>query len=101
MKKFISKIVLIVAIALSYATLADAQVRVRIRPTITINERPARPTPHHVWVNGEWRYNNNNYEYTQGYWAQPSRHNNRWVDGHWRHDRNGWYWVPGHWRYKE
>jgi len=98
MKKFILKIGMMVAIALSFSAVADAQISVRIRPHVTIKARPARPTSHHVWVAGEWRWNNNNYEYVDGYWAEPQRGRRGWVEGHWNHTRRGYVWVPGHWR---
>jgi len=98
MKKFILKIGMMVAIALSFSAAADAQIRVRVRPTFTITNRPERPSPRHVWVSDEWRWNNGNYEHVNGYWATPNRGRRGWVEGHWRHTRGGWTWVPGHWR---
>ena len=99
MKKYVSKIVMITAVALSFAATADAQLRVRVRPTISVDIRPERPSPRHVWVEGEWNPNGDRYDYRRGYWSEPrSRHHNRYSQGHWRHTRQGYVWVPGRWR---
>jgi len=99
MKKFFLKIGMMIAIALSFSTAADAQITVRIRPSApVIKVRPARPAPTHVWVSGEWRWNNGHYEYVDGYWVEPQRGYHVWVEGHWKHKHGGWVWVPGHWR---
>jgi hypothetical protein len=97
MKKYISKIVMMMAIALSFSAMADAQISVRIRPTFVARERPQRPSPRHVWVGGEWKYGNGNYQYNDGYWSEPQRGQRRYSEGHWRHGRRGWTWVPGRW----
>ncbi len=99
MKKFILKTGMMIAIGLSISAVSNAQISVRIRPSAPlVKVRPARPTPHHVWIGGEWRWNNNNYDYVDGYWSEPERGRHRWVEGHWKHMRDGWVWVPGHWR---
>ena len=98
MKKHFLRLVMMMAIALSFSAVAEAQFSVKIRPTITIGNRPARPTPRHVWVNDEWKWNNGRYEHVDGYWATPERGRHGWVEGHWKHRRDGWVWVPGHWR---
>jgi hypothetical protein len=59
--------------------------------------RPARPSPGHVWVGGEWAPSGGTYTWRAGYWALPPRHGGVWVAGHWRHRPGGWAWVPGHW----
>jgi len=97
MKKYISKIVMMMAIALSFSAMAEAQINVRIRPAIVVKQRPQRPSPRHVWVSGEWNYNNGNYQYSDGYWSEPRRGQRRYSEGHWQHGRHGWRWVPGGW----
>jgi WXXGXW repeat (2 copies) len=99
MKKHILKMLMIVAIALSFSSLADAQqFTVRIRPQHHVIARPPAPSPLHIWVSGEWAWDNGRYNYHEGYWDRPSNGRHRWVEGQWRHTRRGWYWVPGHWR---
>ena len=58
--------------------------------------RPAQPSRFHVWINADWFWNNNRYEYRPGYWAQPRR-NQVWVDGRWERAGRGWVWIPGYW----
>ncbi len=60
--------------------------------------RPPAPSPRHIWVNGEWVWQNNNYIYQTGYWTIPER-DHIWMKGHWAQWPNGeWYWVKGYWR---
>lgn len=99
MKKFISKIVVMIAVAMSFSAVADAQLTVRIRPSAPQQrERPMRPSRSHVWVSGEWNNNNGNYAYTNGYWSEPRGRYHRRSEGHWKNTRRGWIWVPGGWR---
>lgn len=98
MKKISSKIVMILAIVLSFSAVADAQISVRIRPIYIERERPAAPSHNHVWVSSEWNWNNGQYEHRDGYWAPRSGRNRRYHEGHWRNTRQGYVWVPGDWR---
>lgn len=99
MKKYISKIIVMALLALSFTAAANAQFAIRIRPaTPVINIRPVCPSPRHIWVNGEYVWRGGNYVYTDGYWAEPHAGYRGWVEGHWKSTRRGWVWVPGHWR---
>jgi hypothetical protein len=98
MKKFISKILMMIAIAISFSAVADAQFVVKIRPTAEIRVRPVAPSPRHVWVGGEWSWGSGRYNYTEGYWAEPQNGYRRRTEGHWRNTRRGYTWVPGSWR---
>jgi len=101
MRKIISKVIMIFAIALSFSAIADAQVYVKIRPPLpVVKVRPPAPSPAHIWVGGEWTWSRDNsrYDYRDGYWERPKYRNNRWVEGRWKQTRRGWIWVPGHWR---
>jgi len=90
---------MITAVALSFSAVADAQLTVRIRPTAPQRERPMAPSTRHIWISGEWNSNNNQYQYTDGYWAEPRRGRyHRRVEGHWKNTRRGYVWVPGSWR---
>ncbi|UAY52607.1 hypothetical protein [Ferruginibacter albus] len=96
MKKYLSKIIAMLFIAIAFSFTASAQF-VRERPTHTIVVRTAPPSPRHVWVDEDWAWRGGNYVYTGGYWAEP-KPGLVWVAGHWKHRRHGWYWVPGRWR---
>ena len=99
MKKFLLKIFMLVAIAVSFSAVADAQFVVKIRPEApVIRVRPIAPSPRHLWVSGEYVWRSGRYEYVEGYWAEPPMRRHFWVEGHWKNTRRGWVWVAGHWR---
>lgn len=99
MKKLISKMILMFAIAISFSAVVDAQIVVKVRPPQpVIKVRPVAPSPAHVWVGGEWVWVDGKYNYKDGYWERPSHGNRVWVSGRWKHTKLGWVWVPGHWR---
>lgn len=98
MKKHTLKFVVLFAIISSLAFDASAQFVVKIRPTAPVIVRPVAPTPRHVWIDGDWVWRGNNYQYVNGYWASPVAVGAAWVPGHWKSTRRGWIWKKGHWR---
>ena len=97
MKKYFSKIIMLLIVAAAFSFSASAQY-VTVRPVPPAYARPMAPSPRHVWIDGEWAWRGGAYVYTNGYWAEP-RPGFVWVAGHWRDGRRrGWVWVPGHWR---
>lgn len=99
MKKYVLKIFLMIAVALSFSFISDAQFVIKVRPAPPIvSIRPACPSPRHVWVSGNYEWRGGHYFYTDGYWAAPPRYRSHWVDGRWKHRRGGWVWIPGHWK---
>ena len=92
-KRIISVFVLCTAI---YAG-ANAQIVVNIRPVAPVIVTPVPPSPRHIWVDGEWRWQGGRYVYTNGYWVMPAR-GRAWKAGYWKRHRHGWVWKPGHWR---
>jgi len=99
MKTFLSKIVVMLIMAISFSAVADAQIVVKIRPAApAYRVRPPRPSPVHVWMGGNYVWRGGQYYYTDGYWATPSGAGQRWVEGHWKQRRGGWVWIPGHWK---
>ena len=98
MKKYFSRIIVLITLALSFTAAAEAQLVVRIRPAAPlIRVRPIAPSPRHVWVTGEYAWRGNQYVYTDGYWAEPPFPGRVWIEGHWKETRRGWVWKPGHW----
>jgi hypothetical protein len=61
--------------------------------------KPACPTPNHVWIDGNWVWNDqiNDYIWIEGSWVIPQP-NLVWVSGHWKSTKYGWQWIPGHWK---
>ncbi len=99
MKKYFSKIIMMLIILISFSAAADAQIVVKIRPAAPAYRiRPVRPSPAHVWMGGNYVWRGNQYVYKDGYWATPPQPGHVWVEGHWKHRRGGWVWIPGHWR---
>ena len=77
---------------------SQAQIVVRIRPAAPIRVvHPVRPSPRHVWIDGNWVVRNGRYVWVDGYWATPRR-GYAWAPGYWASRRGGYVWVPGHWR---
>lgn len=61
--------------------------------------RPPAPSPQHVWVDGEWVWQNNNFIFQPGYWVLRDPHR-QWVRGYWHQRQDGgWYWVDGYWEW--
>jgi hypothetical protein len=102
MKKSFIKLFVFAFFTIAIGLTAGAQtIYVKIRPPVptAVVVRPAPPSPHHVWVDEEWRPNGGGYVYAGGYWAAPPHEGWIWVPGHWkRHHEYGEYWVAGHWR---
>jgi len=72
---------------------------VSTEPVYIESSRPPRPSTTHIWINGDWQYNQQNHVYIQknGYWAKPS-HRRTHVSGHWEKGPQGSYWVSGHYQ---
>ena len=99
MQKLITKPFLLFAVICSFSFAANAQIIVKVRPAAPVIVRPLAPSPRHVWVDGDWAWRGNRYEYVNGYWAVPARQGIVWVPGHWKQTmRRGWVWKKGHWR---
>lgn len=99
MKKFITRFIMILLMAISFTVVAEAQFIVKIRPAGPVfRARPISPSPTHVWVGGNYVWRGGQYVYTNGYWAVPPGAGMHWVEGRWKHRRGGWVWVPGHWK---
>jgi hypothetical protein len=97
--------ILFLFLAVSLFTIANSQAQQIIvkvhpaRPRGYTTVRPARPSPHHVWVAEEWRPSGSTYAYQAGHWEVPPHNGAVWVPGYWKHHASGRgdYWVAGHW----
>jgi WXXGXW repeat (2 copies) len=98
MKNKSIKIVVAFIVSLTIAQYNYAQFVIRVRPVAPRVVRVVAPSPRHVWVEEDWRWQNNNYISSGGYWSAPPRGRAVWVKGHWKQSRRGWVWKPGHWR---
>ena len=73
-----------------------SQYKVRHRPSNPRFIQSRRPSPSHIWIDGDWIYDRGSYRYQPGYWVMPN-HGRSFVPGHWERVRHGWYWMPGYW----
>lgn len=90
------------ASVLGLATVAGAQVYVRIGPPPPHREVVPPPPPEHrdwVWHGGYNRWDGQRYVWVPGTYVAPPRPHAVWVPGHWRSTPRGYVWVEGHWRY--
>lgn len=68
------------------------------KPAYVETPRPFRPSNKHIWINGDWVWNNRTKTYTrqESYWAIPIRKRN-YTQGQWRSTHRGYYWKKSHW----
>jgi hypothetical protein len=68
-------------------------------PSYNEYSRPPRPSETHIWISGDWGWDNHSHVYVQkmGYWEKP-RQGQTHVDGHWQTTPNGKSWSKGHWQ---
>jgi hypothetical protein len=101
MKKL--KIIFFALIASMFMSLTFAHAQIVIRERLVapgvVVVRPACPGPHHIWVEGEWRWSRREgrYVWANGYWLKE-RFGHEWVPGHWVEVEGGVRWEGGHWR---
>lgn len=68
-------------------------------PYYTEYARPQRPSETHIWIDGDWGWNNQTHVYVQkaGYWEKP-RQGQSYVAGRWQTTQRGKSWTKGHWQ---
>jgi hypothetical protein len=99
MKKFLLSLGLGVSFFLLFSNGVQAQIFVKVRPSISFTERPVRPSQTHVWIGDEWAPDGNSYRSVGGHWEVPPHPGARWQGGHWRHHgHDGDEWVGGRWK---
>ena len=64
----------------------------------TIVQKPPRPSNDHVWIDGEWTWNDktSTYEWERGGWTKAEA-GKTYKPGYWRKVEDGWEYVPGRW----
>ena len=74
---------------------------VATEPTYTEYSRPERPSELHVWVDGDWVYNQSSrvYVHNRGYWERPQQ-NRIYIQGAWQSTPKGKHWTKGRWEKK-
>lgn len=56
------------------------------------------PSSNHVWISGNWVYNDDRYAWRPGYW-EPAQENWTWVPSHYVWTPRGYVYVDGYWDY--
>ena len=71
---------------------------VETEPAYVEYSRPPRPSSMHIWIDGDYAWNNQTHVYVQraGYWEQP-RQGQVFVTGHWQSGPKGKSWTNGRW----
>jgi hypothetical protein len=71
---------------------------VATEPAYVEYSRPQRPSNVHIWIDGDYAWNNQTHVYVQrvGYWEQP-RQGQIFVAGHWQSGPKGKSWTNGRW----
>ena len=71
-------------------------------PAYVEYSRPAPPSNQHIWINGDYEWNNSSRVYVQrnGYWDHP-RPGQSYQSGHWQSSPKGKSWSKGHWQKDE
>jgi hypothetical protein len=95
--KVFGYMVIFTGIGLAFTSCAGGYVA--SEPTYHEYSRPPRPSETHIWISGDWGWNNQTQVYVQkmGYWEKP-RQNQIYVEGYWQTSPNGKSWSKGHWQ---
>ena len=72
---------------------------VATQPSYVEYSRPAQPSSHHIWIDGDYKYKHQTHSYKQnnGHWHKKSQ-GRTYVPGHWQSEPRGQYWVAGYWQ---
>jgi len=82
--------------SIAYSSTAQIYVNVRpVRPTAVV--RVDAPSPRHVWIDEDWRWDNGRYVWAGGRWEEPPHAGWRYHPGRWEHGPHGDRWVGGRW----
>jgi len=100
MKKFILLISLAGMIVLLNSCSTTGYVTTE--PAYVEYSRPAPPSNLHIWIDGDWQYNNQRHQYVQknGYWSKPVE-GRSYQPGRWESSPKGKSWSKGQWKKNE
>ena len=95
--KIFSYMVLLVGIAIFFNSCVGGYVA--SEPSYVEYDRPQRPSETHIWIDGDWNWNNQTHVYVQkaGYWERP-RQGQTYIAGSWQATSRGKSWSKGHWQ---
>jgi hypothetical protein len=95
--KIFSYMVLLIGVAIVFNSCLGGYVA--SEPSYVEYDRPQRPSESHIWIDGDWNWNNQTHLYVQkaGYWDRP-RQGQSYVAGSWQSTARGKSWSKGHWQ---
>jgi hypothetical protein len=95
--KIFSYMVLLIGVAVIFNSCIGGYVA--SEPSYVQYDRPQRPSETHIWIDGDWNWNNQTHVYVQksGYWDKP-RQGQSYVAGSWQSTSRGKSWSKGHWQ---
>jgi YXWGXW repeat-containing protein len=67
-------------------------------PPLRREERIARPSPEHHWIDGYWEWRGSKHEWVAGHWEVPPHGHTEWVAPRWERRGNGYVFIRGFWR---
>lgn len=72
---------------------------VSVKPTYDEAPRPARPSDKHIWITGDWVWDNRTKAYVrqESQWMIPNGKRD-YTQGKWKTTQQGYYWSPSRWR---
>ncbi len=66
-------------------------------PPIIRERRPSPPSRGHIWIEGNWRWNDQRYVWQPGRWARPPHGRAVWVPPRYERGQRGYRYMPGRW----
>jgi hypothetical protein len=69
---------------------------VRQPPPQQVEYIPARPSPNHFWIHGNWGWNGSAHYWNPGRY-EIMRPGFGWSESHWVGTGHGYHYYPGHW----
>ena len=96
MKRVIQTGILFLLALFIFVSCEPGYVTVGARLDAPYYDRPVRPGPDYIWIDGDWYWEGGTYVYHHGYWSRP-RGTHIWISGSWEQRNGGWYWRKGKW----
>jgi hypothetical protein len=87
----------VVIAAINFVSAQQMYVHDQPHRPVVIGKRPSAPGKGFVWVDEDWRWNSEHYDWAGGNWVRPPFRGAVWVPGRWVRSRMGWRWMPGRW----
>lgn len=68
------------------------------QPQVVVVERPTRPTPEHVWIDGHWTIREGRYHWVRAQWERRPYRDSVWMPPRWENRSDGTFmFYEGYW----